>query len=154
VEYSVTKKELAPQPVLVMRRIIKPDGIAGALAEMFPRVMEYAQRNGIAPAGPLFSRYLAMGRDEWTIEAGIPIAGHAAAAGEIMAETLPGGPAATTVHWGPYDKLRDAHVAVNEWISAEGFAPCGAPWESYLTDPGQHPDPKDWKTEVYIPIRA
>ena len=28
----------------------------------------------------------------------------------------------------------------------------GAPWESYVTDPADHPDPADWRTEVYWPL--
>ena len=27
-----------------------------------------------------------------------------------------------------------------------------APWESYVTDPGEVPDVKDWRTEVYWPL--
>ncbi len=30
--------------------------------------------------------------------------------------------------------------------------PAAAPWESYVTDPAQHPDPADWRTEVYWPL--
>ena len=30
--------------------------------------------------------------------------------------------------------------------------PGGAPWESYITDPADHPDPKDWRTEIYWPL--
>jgi len=40
------------------------------------------------------------------------------------------------------------------WIEAQGLAPSGAPWESYVTDPGNFPDPKDWKTEVVWPLKA
>ena len=152
--YSIEKKTLAPQQVLVMKRTIKPDGIAPALSEMFPALVGYAHRSGIAMAGPLFARYLTMGRDEWIIEAGIPVAGPASAEGEIKAETLPGGPAAVAVHSGPYDKLREAHQAIHEWLKAQKLEAAGPPRESYLTDPGQHPDPKDWKTEVIVPLKA
>jgi AraC family transcriptional regulator len=51
-----------------------------------------------------------------------------------------------------YDQLVNAYAAVEEWIKSQGFTPSGAPWESYLTDPAEHPDPKDWKTEVFWPI--
>ncbi len=143
--YSIVKKTLAPQPVLVRRRQIQPPEIAQALAEMFPQVFEEAQRNGIAQAGPPFARYLEMGRGMWTVEAGLPVAG-------ASADTLPGGPAAMTTHAGPYEKLPEAHAAVQQWMAAEGLAAGGPPWESYVTDPADYPDPKDWKTEVFIPL--
>jgi AraC family transcriptional regulator len=143
--YSITRKKLTPQPVLVLRRQIQPSGIAQALAEMFQQVFEDAQRNGVALAGPPFARYLEMGRGLWTIEAGMPVAGPSA-------DTLPGGLAAMTTHAGPYDQLPEAHAAIQQWIAAEGLAAAGAPWESYVTDPADYPDPKDWKTEVYFPL--
>lgn len=153
--YSVTKKMLAPQPALAVRRTIKPDGIAKALSEMFPQVAAYAQQNGIAMAGAPYARYLSMkGEDEWVIEAGFPIAAAAAGSDGVTAETLPGGPAAFTLHAGPYDRLRDAHSAIHEWIEELKIEAAGPPWESYVTDPGQHPDPKDWKTEVYVPLKS
>ena len=145
--YSIAKKQLTPQPVLVLRRQIQPSQIALALAEMFPRVLQDAQRTGAAVVGPPFARYLEMGRDAWIIEAGFPVAGPSD-------ETLPGGLAAMTIHAGPYDKLPEAHAAIGEWIAAEGLVAAGAAWESYVTDPGNHPDPKDWKTEVYVPIKV
>jgi len=143
--YSITKTKLAPQPVMVLRREIQPSGIAQALAEMFPQVFQNAQRSGAVVVGPPFARYLEMGLGMWTIEAGIPVAGPSA-------DTLPGGLAAVTTHTGPYDKLREAFAAIQKWIAAEGLAAAGAPWESYVTDPADYPDPKDWKTEVYVPL--
>jgi AraC family transcriptional regulator len=61
---------------------------------------------------------------------------------------------ATTVHAGPYDKLPDAYAAIEQWMEAEGLVAAGAPWESYLNDPSDFPDPKDWKTEVSWPVAS
>jgi len=152
--YPVTKKTLTAQPVLAVRRTITPDGIAKALSEMFPQVAVFLQQNGIAMAGAPYARYLSMKGNEWVIEAGFPVAASVAGSGEVTAETLPGGPAAFTLHAGHYNKLRDAHSAVHDWIVEQKLDPAGAPWESYITDPGQHPDPKDWKTEVYVPLKS
>src|SRR5207253_6100413 len=66
---------------------------------------------------------------------------------EVMADVLPGGPVATTMHVGPYEQLSDAYAAIEQWIEAERLAKSGAPWECYINDPSEHPDPKDWKTE-------
>ena len=143
--YSIAKKKLTPQPVMVLRREIHPSQIAQELAEMFPLVLQGALRNGAAVVGPPFARYLEMGRGPWIIEAGFPVAGQSD-------ETLPGGPVAVTTHEGPYDKLPEAHAAIGEWIAAEGLVVAGSPWESYVTDPSDHPDSKDWKTEVYVPL--
>lgn len=152
--YSITKKEIAPQPVLVVRRRVKPSEVAAVLAEVLGHVFQHAQRNGMALAGQPLTRYLEWGPGLWTIEAGMPITAHVAAPpdADVRADTLPGGSVATTTHAGTYDKLSEAHAAVQQWIEAEGLTAAGAPWECYVTDPADYPDPKDWKTEIFWPI--
>lgn len=152
--YSIATKQLQPQPVLVTKRRMKQSEIAMNLGEMFGRVFQFAQQSGLALAGPPFARYLEMGPGLMTVQAGFPVVAAPSAAPEDLAvDALPGGLAANTVHTGAYDRLQDAHAAIQQWIEAERLAPSGAPWESYVTDPGQYPDPKDWKTEVYWPVR-
>jgi AraC family transcriptional regulator len=154
--YSITKKEIAPQPVLVVRRRIKPSDVAATLAQVLGSVFMYAQQKGFALAGHPLTRYLEWGPGVWTIEAGMPVTAHVTTPpdGNVLAEMLPGGLVATTTHAGAYDKLSEAHAAVQQWIEAEGLTPAGAPWEVYTTDPADYPDPKDWKTEVFWPIAA
>ena len=153
--YSITKKEIAEQPVLVVRRRIKPSEVAATLGEVLGYVFTHAQQNGIALAGQPLTRYVEWGPGMWTIEAGMPVTAHFCESpleSEVRSATLPGGLVATTTHTGAYDKLNEAHAAVQQWIEAEGLTPAGAPWESYTTDPADYPDPKDWKTEIYWPV--
>jgi len=65
---------------------------------------------------------------------------------------LPGGPAAVAVHMGAYDKLQDTYAAIERWMQQQGVRAAGAPWESYITDPAEHPDPAKWRTDVFWPI--
>lgn len=151
--YSVTTKEIAAQPVLVVRRRVKRAEIAKMIGESLPLVFMHAQKAGAALTGLPFARYLDWGPGMTTLEAGMRVAsGAAASEGEVLADTLPGGLVAATIHEGLYDKLPEAHAALQQWIEEQGFKAAGAPWESYLNDPGEYPDPKDWKTEVVWPI--
>jgi AraC family transcriptional regulator len=154
--YLITKRQIPAQPVLVVRRQIKPSEVATTLAEVLGHVFMQAQQNGMALAGQPFTRYLEWGPGLWTIEAGMPVTAHATAPSheDVRADTLPGGWVATTTHSGAYDKLTEAHAAVQQWIAAEGLSAAGSPWEVYTTDPGDYPDPKDWKTEIFWPIAA
>jgi len=43
---------------------------------------------------------------------------------------------------------------VQQWIADQGLVASGAPWEVYVTDPADYPDPKDWKTEVFWPLQS
>ena len=153
--YSITKKELSPQPVLIVRRRVKRSEIAATIGEALPHIFVYAQHHGIALAGLPFTRYVEMGPGLVTMEPGMRVTGQLPAGdGQIIADTLPAGPAATTIHAGPYDKLSDAYAAIEHWMETEGLAAAGAPWESYLNDPSDHPDPQDWKTEVFWPLAS
>ena len=58
-----------------------------------------------------------------------------------------------TTHTGPYDKLTEAHAAIQVWIEDQGLVTAGAPWESYVTDPADYHDPADWKTEIFWPVK-
>jgi AraC family transcriptional regulator len=153
--YSIWKKEIAPQPVIVVKRRIKPSDVAATLAEALGLVFTHAQQNGIALAGQPFTRYLEWGPGLWTILIGMPVTAHVGKTPsevDLQPDALPGGFVATTTHAGPYDKLSEAHAAIQQWIEAEGLVAAGAPWEVYTTDPADYPDPKDWKTDVFWPV--
>ena len=165
--YTITVVELTSQPVIVGRKRVKRSDISGTIGEMLGQVFQFAQQHGIALSGLPFTRYAEVGAGLITMEPGMRIAssGQQAiqidpawltdkGAADVRVDTLPAGSAAFTTHVGPYDKLSDAYAALEEWMEAEGFSPAGAPWESYVTDPGEHPNPADWKTEVFWPARS
>jgi AraC family transcriptional regulator len=153
--YSIAKRELAPQPVLMARRKVRRSEIASTIAEVLPQIFHFAQQSGLAIAGQPFTRYLESGPGLLTIAPGMPVAALAATATNengIIADTLPDGPAAVTTHYGPYEKLPDAYAAIEEWMDKEGLGAAGTPWEVYVTDPADYPDPKDWRTDIFWPL--
>jgi AraC family transcriptional regulator len=159
-EYKITRQELTAQPVLVVRRRVRRAEIAATIGAALPQVFLYAQQRGLAIAGYPITRYLETSVGLVTFETGMRVTTHSVdwtvtdGQGEVLAETLPGGPAAAAIHFGPYDRLQDAYAAIEEWIVANGFRQNGAPWEAYLNDPADHPNPQDWKTEVYWPFQV
>ncbi len=61
-------------------------------------------------------------------------------AGEVFASATPAGRIATTTHVGPYDRLGDAHDAVQRWCSTNRHTLAGIEWEIYgdwTDDPAQ-----------------
>jgi AraC-like DNA-binding protein/effector-binding domain-containing protein len=157
--YDVVKKELTAQPVLVVRKRVKRTEIAATIGSVLPGIFHHAQQRGLALSGHPFTRYPQIGPGMVTIEPGMRISGGSGSASApgvegVIEDSLPAGPAATTIHSGAYDTLSQAYAALEVWIESHGFEPAGAPWEDYITDPAEHPDPKDWKTEVLWPIRT
>jgi AraC family transcriptional regulator len=150
--YAIVRKELSPQPVLLVRRRVQRSEIAATLGPIFGSVVECAHKRGAALSGQPFTRFVAWGPGLLTIEAGLPIATAVTGIGEVEADSLPGGPVATTTHKGPYDQLTQAYAALELWIQEHGWRAGATPWEVYVTDPAEHPDPQDWRTEVFWPI--
>ena len=150
--YTIEKKALNETPILFMRKRVTQDQIAAGLGELLPAVFGFAMQRGIALAGPPLCRYRDFTPGGVTLEAGMAVAAAIEGDGEVRAGSLAGGPVASTIHVGPYDRLHEAHTAIEEWLSSNGLQAGGDPWEVYLTDPGEVPDPSQWQTEVIQPI--
>jgi effector-binding domain-containing protein len=99
-------------------------------------------------AGFPLARYPVVG-PLMTIEAGVPLVEPATPEGEMQYCELPGGPVVFAVHGGPYDQLGDTHAAILRWMQEQKLRVEGPHWEWYVTDPGEHPNPADWRTHIY-----
>lgn len=151
---SIAREERQAQPILYIRRRIARSDLQGMLAECFGALFAHCQRTGLAIAGVPTARYVSTGPGLWTVDAAMVLAAPATGEGEMQAGTLPAGPVAVAVHAGPYEGLPDTNAAIERWIEAQGFRAAGALWESYVTDPGQFPNPADWRTEVCWPLAS
>jgi len=149
---SIERRELTPAHVLIVRARCARHELSKTMGECFGKAFPYAMQSGVPLAGRPFTRYLSTGPGLFTIESGCVLAAATPGAGDIEAATLPGGPAVVAMHGGSYDKLQDTYAAMERWMQQEGVKPGGAPWESYITDPAEHPDPANWRTEIYWPV--
>ncbi|MGB1250014.1 MAG: helix-turn-helix domain-containing protein [Candidatus Promineifilaceae bacterium] len=149
---EVVQKTLEEQPILFIQRRIPFTQLQATMADCFPKLYGHGIQAGLAIAGHPIARYVAAGSGLWTIDFVMPLSVAASAEGEMQAGVLYAGPVAFAVHSGEYDRLAETNAAIEMWIEANGLRTNGAPWESYVTDPGEKPDPKDWRTEVYWPI--
>jgi len=149
---SIERREIAAQNILFVRLRAGRHEISNAIGEGLGKAFPYSQRLGLAIAGRPFTRYLSTGPGLFSIEVGMPVATAPQGEGVVEAGTLPAGPVAVATHAGPYDELSETYAALERWIESNGYRIGGAPWESYITDPADHPDPADWRTEVYWPL--
>jgi effector-binding domain-containing protein len=152
--YEIKIEQVKPQPAMTIRFRAAPEALAEKYGEAFGAIFGYVMTNGGQLAGPPFGRYHSMTDGKFDIEAGLPVAKALAEKGDIKASSLPGGTVATTVHVGPYEKLGEAHEALQSWARKNGKKATGGVWEYYLTDPGQEPDKNKYQTKLFLPIEA
>lgn len=149
---SIERKVIAAQPILFVRSRVARADIAATIAASLGKIIPFAMGSGVALAGNPISRYPEVGPGLLTIDVAMPVAASCSGSGEIIADTLPAGPAAFAIHAGPYDQLMDTYATLERWIADAGHKVSGAPWESYVTDPADFPDPGDWRTHVFWPL--
>src|SRR5215211_1829435 len=118
--YEVTVKELPAQPVAATRTTTDLGQIAAAIPTGVHAVLAELGRRGLEPAGPLQVVYHAdqvLDEDSVApIEICFPVAAAFQGTGEIYGTELPGGPAAVTLHRGPYAEIGPAYHTVSGWI--------------------------------------
>jgi AraC family transcriptional regulator len=149
---SIARQERPEQPVLFIERRVPRSELQPMLGECFGKLFTHGHQAGLPIAGWPIARYLSTGPGLWTVQAIMPLVTAVPSEGEMQSGALPAGPVALAVHAGHYDQLQETYVALERWIETNGFKAAGAPWESYVTDPGEHPDPADWRTEIYWPL--
>jgi AraC family transcriptional regulator len=146
------RRILAAVPVVFVRFRRARHELAASIAEGAGQSYAHAQAEGLAIVGHPYTRYHSTGPGLMTFEVGVPLAAAGTGAGDVQAGELPAGPAACAIHQGPYEGLVETYAVLERWMESQGLRPAGAPWEAYLTDPADHPDPADWRTEVCWPI--
>jgi effector-binding domain-containing protein len=63
---------------------------------------------------------------------------------------LPAGRVVTTVHFGPYQRLSEAHAAIHQWCHSHGYRCSGVCWEIYGHWEEQwNTDPSKIRTDVF-----
>ena len=149
---DVEEKRFEAQPAVVIRTAARQQDMGPAMSELFPAILAFVLESPAEPAGPPFCRYLSMGGEEWEFECGMTVTEPVAGEGRVEATELPGGDVVTTMHVGPYETLGQSWGALEGWMQENGRGPGGAAWEVYWTDPGEVPDPAEWRTELVMPL--
>ena len=74
---------------------------------------------------------MALYLDNGSVEVGAEVSEPFAGNDRVHCSQLPAGRVVTTVHFGPYQRLSDAHAAIREWCARHGHRCSGTSWEIY-----------------------
>lgn len=150
--YDITTQPIESMTLLYKAARCEHAAVAQTLAQILPAIFQHATAEGIEMVGPPTTLYVQWGPGMVTIHGGMPVATGTQGRGDIEVAVLPAGPAAVTIHHGAYDGLGDAHAAVEQYIHEVGRKGAGPVREVYLTDPGEVPNPEDWRTQILWPL--
>lgn len=137
---ATTVVDRQPEPAAVIAGTVALTELPGWLGDVFARVARYLDDRQAGPAGAPFARFRPLGDGRFEVEAGFPAVTAVPAHDGIEPIVLPGGPAVTSLHLGPYDTVVAAYERVEQRVAAEGGEPVGAAWECYLSEPDEHPE--------------
>ena len=140
------------QIAAVIRLTIPRIEIRNVMAPAMADVMAAVTRQGLAPAGPVFSHHFRMDPGIFDFEVGVPLVTPISAAGRVTPGQLPAATVARTIYHGTYEDLGPAWREFDAWIAAEGHGPAPNLWECYLAAPESSPDPTSWRTELNRPL--
>lgn len=132
--------------------------ISQVMGQQFGSITKFMQENNIAFNGMPFTIYQDMNMENGTVimSNAIPVKEKIVITGNsyILCDYIPKLSALKTVLKGNYTNLSEAWETTMKFISENDIEQSDIkPFEIYTTDPGNYPNPADWITEIYIPIK-
>ncbi len=147
--------EVLSMPALSVKDSVYVTDIGTFLETYYPMLYMYALRNETSPTGHPYAVY----HEPWDslgmnfIEAGITTTKQISGENEIQSVMSPGGKAVKAIYFGPYEDVSPVYRAIKQYMEVLKLEPAGNPWEVYITDPTQEPDPAKLETIVYFPVK-
>lgn len=132
--------------------------ISNTMAEQYGALSNFLNKHNITPTGMPFTIYLEMNAENGNVimSNAIPVKERIIVTGDsnILCGYMPKLKVLKTTLKGNYTHLGKAWEAARDYISENNLEPAEEyPFEIYTNDPGDYPNPADWVTEIYIPIK-
>jgi effector-binding domain-containing protein len=125
--YSIELTDSKPVTTAVIRSRVPARELAQFVPAACGEVWSFIRSAGLPRPGRHLALYLEDGSVEVGAEVSEPFSGNE----RIHCSQLPAGRVVTTVHFGPYGRLSDAHAAIRKWCAGHGHQLSGVSWEIY-----------------------
>jgi effector-binding domain-containing protein len=126
--YQIELTHSKPITTAVIRNRVPAKELAQFVPAACGEVWSFIRSAGLPRPGRHLALYLdAQGSVEVGAEVSEPFVGN----DRVHCSQLPVGRVVTTVHFGPYQLLADAHAAIREWCAGHGHRCLGVSWEIY-----------------------
>ena len=154
-QYTIRTERVTPAPIAVVRRTAPVGRLSGVVPAACGTVWSVIQSLGVRGAGRHVAVYLGAADGLVEMEIGAEVDAPIGRHGEVFDSLTPGGEIATLTHFGPYDRLGDAHAALRTWCATHHRPAAGPTWEVYgHWLPAWNDDPSQIRTDVFHLLRA
>lgn len=154
----VSRVEVAPVTVAYVSATAGRDeaAYAAALGAGYGQVALFMSKHGVRQAAAVQAINNKEDAEGYQFDAAIPLDrapdGPVGADSKVQVKRTYGGPALKVVHKGSYHNLPAAWAKTVAFMKTVGYEPAGAPWDEFVSDPGNTPE-SELITNIYVPIR-
>ncbi|NOZ61497.1 MAG: hypothetical protein GXO74_07425 [Calditrichaeota bacterium] len=149
-KFAVKEVDFPGKTYAIIRKTISFNNIQKFYAESFGKIIAAMQKHGAvmtgAPSGIYFS--YDEGKGVTDMAAAIPVSRVFEEPG-IDTYEIPAGKAYKINYYGPYEKIGDAHIAMDFYFHQNSLKQQIPVVEEYVTDPGSEADSSKWLTVIY-----
>lgn len=133
------------------------DAMSEAMSDAYFQILRFIDARELEVAGAPLSITRTFSGAEITFDSAIPVRGVTETTrldgSPVRLGRTYDGPVIRVKHVGSYQTLTATHRKISAYLAAHGIERNGAPWESYVSDPGDVPEAK-LLTYVYYPIKS
>ena len=148
--YTIDGKELPARVFVGKRATVDIPKVGDFYMENLPKVSTAVQKAGMETAGAPSGLYWTY--DEKTMKtdmaAVVPVK-EVKPAGKLETFTVDAGKGAEIDYYGSYEKIGDAHKAMDEYLKDHGIEKQKIVLEEYITGPMVEKDTSKWLTKIY-----
>ncbi len=146
---TVTVKRLDDIPVASVRGLVPS---YDAQTELRKELDSYLRQSGTVPAAPAYTVYHGAVGEQQDVEVVQAVERRGTDGGRVKFTRREPCKAAGMVVQGSYDHVPDSYQELEQWIAKHGYRRVGPNREYYYLGSWNETDPRQWLTEIQIPV--
>lgn len=139
------------QPYVAIRSTVTMQNIPKDLPPLIHEILQWVEKKNLEQEGPVFFYYLSMDRGTMQVDVGVPVRDAVKTDDRVIAGSFPAAKYLTARHKGPYDDLRNSHMAMDRYAQTHGLKGTTRA-EIYITDPEEVKDQSKWETDLILQL--
>jgi effector-binding domain-containing protein len=149
--YQIESTHVEPVHTAVIRSRVPPKELSKFVPAACGEVWTFIRSAGLPRPGRHLALYL---DDQGSVEVGAEVSAPFVGNDRVHCSQLPAGRVVTTVHFGPYPLLSNAHAAIQQWCAEHGHRQSKISWELYgHWQESWNTDPSKIRTDLFYLLR-